>query len=106
VPEGASDLVGAVRTVSAGGFPDKSRDLRVIVVSDGVASAGYRRPDRVATEVAEALPGARAQVVTVPIGSDADVLTLGELARGGGGVMVPYQPGEPLEAAALEVLAA
>jgi hypothetical protein len=47
---------------------------------------------------------ARAEVVTVPIGADADVNLLGEIARGGGGVVIPYQPGQRLEATALEVL--
>ena len=40
----------------------------------------------------------------MPIGADADVTLLGEIARGGGGVVVPYQPGQRLEATALEVL--
>jgi hypothetical protein len=44
--------------------------------------------------------------VTVPIGSDADVDTLGEIARGGGGALVPYAPGQAVDAAALDVLAA
>ena len=104
VPDGASDLVGAVRAAGSVADRDAKRSLRVVLVSTGVASAGYRRADRVATEVAVALPDARAEVVTVPIGTDADVDTLREIARGGGGVLVPYQPGDKLETAALEVL--
>ena len=105
-PDGASDLVGAVRT--AGAFPghDAQRDLRVVLISGGVASAGYRRPDRVAAEITAALPDARAEVVTVPIGTDADVDMLADIARGGGGVVVPYQPGEKLETDAIDVLSA
>ncbi|MBN9165412.1 MAG: hypothetical protein J0I07_30900, partial [Myxococcales bacterium] len=41
---------------------------------------------------------------TVPIGADADVNLLSDVARGGGGVVVPYQPGQRLEATAIEVL--
>jgi hypothetical protein len=105
-PDGASDLVGAIRAAGAIAGRDAQRDLRVVLVSAGVASAGYRRPDHVAAEVGAALPDARAEVVAVPIGSDADVDMLGEIARGGGGVVVPYAPGEKIETAAVDVLAA
>ncbi len=105
-PDGASDLVNAVRSAAHLSGRDKARDLRVVVVSDGVATAGYRSADRVATGVADALDDPRAQVVTVPLGADADTKLLGEIARGGGGVVVPYQPGQRLESTALEVLAA
>lgn len=103
-PDGATDLVGAVRAASKANGRDTARDLRVVVVSDGVSTAGFRNPARVATEAADALGDARASVVTVPIGADADTTLLAELARGGGGVVVPYQPGQRLEASALEIL--
>ena len=103
-PDGASDLVGAVRAASQVAGHDKARDLRVVLLSDGVATAGYRSNGRIATEVGEAMSEGRAEVVTVPIGADADVTLLGEIARGGGGVVVPYQPGQRLESTALEVL--
>jgi hypothetical protein len=103
-PDGASDLVGAVRAASKVQGRDSARDLRVAVLSDGVATAGYRSSGRVASEVGDALGDPRAEVVTVPIGADADVNLLAELARGGGGVVVPYQPGQRLEASAIEVL--
>jgi hypothetical protein len=104
--DGASDLVGAVRAAAAVGGRDAEHDLRVVLLSDGAASAGYRSAARVAGEVSDALPDGRAEVVTVPIGSDADVDTLGEIARGGGGAVVPYAPGQAIDAAALDVLAA
>jgi Vault protein inter-alpha-trypsin domain/FecR protein len=104
VPDGASDLVGAVRAASKVTGHDASRDLRIAVLSDGVATAGYRTNGRVATEVADAVEPARTIVVTVPIGADADVNLLADVARGGGGVVVPYQPGQRLEATAIEVL--
>lgn len=103
-PDGASDLVGAVRAASSVAGHDRARDLRVVLVSDGVATAGYRSNGRIAAEVAETMGEARAEVVAVPIGADADVTLLGEVARGGGGVVVPYQPGQRLEATAIEVL--
>jgi len=94
VPDGASDLAGAVRNASALGDP--SRELRVVLVSDGVASAGYKRASRLADEVRDALPKNGA-VFAVPVGSDADDDTLSEIARGGGGVVVPYGPGARTE---------
>ena len=103
-PDGASDLVGAVRSAAGIAGHDRSRDLRIVLVSDGVASAGYRRPERLAAAIKEALVDARSEVITVPVGSDADTTTLQEIARGGGGVVVPYAPGEMLETAALDVL--
>jgi hypothetical protein len=103
-PDGATDLVGAVRAAAGLGGHDRTRDLRVVLVSDGIASAGYRRPERLSTEVRDVLTSGRDEVIAVPIGADADVLTLKEIARGGGGVVVPYSPGEMLETAALEVL--
>jgi hypothetical protein len=103
-PDGASDLVGAVRSASRTPGRDKARDLRVVLVSDGVATAGYRSFERVAAEVTRAVDDPRASVVAVPVGADADAKLLGEIARGGGGVVVPYQPGQRLESAALETL--
>jgi hypothetical protein len=103
-PEGASDLVAAVRAGTNVAGHDPQRDLRIVVVSDGVATAGYRTPMRVATEVNDAVSAAHGMVVTVPVGSDADDRLLAGIASGGGGVVVPYQPGARLEATALEVL--
>jgi len=94
VPDGASDLAGAVRNASSLGDP--SRELRVVLVSDGVASAGYKRASRLADEVRDATPKNGA-VFAVPVGSDADDDTLSEIARGGGGVVVPYAPGARTE---------
>ena len=103
-PDGASDLVGAVRSAGSLGGRDASHDLRVVLLSDGIASTGYRSTDRISAEVHDALAGSHDEAVAVPIGADADTLTLGEIARGGGGVVVPYAPGEMLETAALDVL--
>lgn len=104
-PDGASDLVGAVGDAVKVTGRDGSRDLRVTILSSGSASAGHRSLQRVAAEVKDRVgDAAHTQVSAVPIGGDADVAFLGELAKGGGGVLVPYQPGEKLNSAALEVL--
>jgi hypothetical protein len=105
-PDGASDWVGAVRSAVAAPGRDGARDLRITLLSGGAPNAGYRSSDRLATEIEAALPDARAEIVTVPIGGDADVGALADVARGGGGVLVPYEPGEKLETAALDVLGA
>jgi hypothetical protein len=104
--DGASDLVGAVRAAATVPGRAGDRDLRVVLLSDGVATAGVRGLSRVADEVAEQLSDPRASVVAVPIGSDADVDTLSEITRGGGGTVVPYGAGQALEAVALDVLSA
>src|SRR4029079_4547621 len=57
-----------------------------------------------AAEVSDVLADGRGEVVTVPIGADADTVALAEIAPGGGGVVVPYQPGQRLESTAIEVL--
>ncbi|HVH45095.1 MAG TPA: VIT domain-containing protein, partial [Labilithrix sp.] len=103
-PDGATDLASAVRAASKLVGHDADRDLRVVVLSDGVTTAGYRSAGRVSAEVAAALTQSRSLVVAVPIGADADVNLLSSLASGGGGVVVPYQPGQRLEATALEIL--
>ncbi len=102
--DGATDLAGAMKAAAA--VPERAgdHDLRVVLLSDGVASAGVRGRARLAAEVAGHLSDPRAEVVAVPIGSDADVDTLSEIARGGGGAVVPYGAGQSLEAAALDVL--
>ncbi len=104
--DGATDLVGAVHAAAEVPGRAGDHDLRVVLLSDGVATAGVRGASRVSAEVAAHLSDPRAQVVAVPIGSDADVDTLSEIAQGGGGTVVPYGAGQALEAAALDVLSA
>jgi hypothetical protein len=104
--DGATDLVGAVRAAAHVPGRDPGHDVRVVLLSDGVAAAGYRSAARLSAEVADALPDERSAVVAVPIGSDGDLEALGEIARGGGGAVVPYSAAESLDAAALQVLSA
>ncbi len=107
-PAGASDLVAQVRAAvrASAERPEAGRDVRIVYVGDGAASVGWRRPDRIAAEVAEAIPEGRTTVTAVAIGSDADAQSLGALARGGGGAVVPYVPGERVHAAAMSLLEA
>lgn len=103
-PQGATDLVAQVRAAARALPNDPARDQRIVYIGDGAASAGYRRPDRVATEVGTLMPSSRATLTTVAIGADADSTLLSAMARAGGGVMSPYVPGESTHAAALSVL--
>jgi Mg-chelatase subunit ChlD len=106
-PDGASDLVGAVRSAQAAAGRDKARELKVTIISDGVPSAGYRSTNRLADRVREVLSGEpKAVVVSVPVGAQSNTTALSEIARGGGGVMVSYEPGESLETAAMSVVSA
>ncbi len=103
VPDGASDLASAVRSATA--TSEAGRELRVVVVSDGVASAGYKRAQNLEAEVRDASPSDGA-VLAVPVGADADMAALASIARGGGGVVVPYSPGERTEDVALALAGA
>jgi hypothetical protein len=105
-PQGATDLVAQVRSAARALPTDNARDQRIVYIGDGAASAGYRRPDRVAAEIASAMPSSRSTLTTVAIGADADSTLLSAMARAGGGVMTPYVPGESVNTAALSVLEA
>jgi len=105
-PQGATDLVAQVRSAARALPTDTTRDQRIVYIGDGAASAGYRRPDRVAAEIASAMPSSRATLTTVAIGADADSTLLSAMARAGSGVMTPYVPGESVRTAALSVLEA
>lgn len=105
-PHGATDLVAQVRAAARALPNDATRDARIVYIGDGAASAGYRRPDRVAQEIAEAMPSPSATLTTVAVGADADSTLLSAMARAGGGVLSPYVPGESVATAALSVLEA
>lgn len=106
-PAGASDLGAQVREAAAllrASAPE--RDARIVYMGDGAATVGYRRPELLGAEVAEAMPAGRATLTAVALGVDADTTLLGAMARAGGGVVVPYVPGESVAAASLSVLEA
>jgi hypothetical protein len=56
--------------------------------------------------VSASLPARRATFTAVAVGAEADTTTLAAMARAGGGVVVPYLPGESRDGAALSVLEA
>jgi ferric-dicitrate binding protein FerR (iron transport regulator) len=106
VPEDASDLVGSVERALASIDAADGRSRRVIYLGDGAPTVGEVRPGSIERAVARYASRAQASVVAVGVGSDADPLTLGALARGGGGVLLPYAPGSTSAEMAYAVLAA
>jgi hypothetical protein len=103
-PDGASDLGAALRTASAYAKGAGS-GLRLVYVGDGAPTIGARGKAELESIARDALPEG-ASLTAVAIGIDADAPTLEALARGGGGVVVPYVPGASLTASALDVVEA
>ncbi len=71
----------------------------MIVIGDGFASTGFRRPGDVTRAIADATRGIN--VTTIGIGNDADAAVLAAAARGGGGSYVAWVPGQSVKAAAI-----
>ncbi len=109
-PDGGSDLAAAMSAARALAGVVDNKELRVIYLGDGTPSVGPTKPSHIEAAVKSALFNAgRAfdtQVIAVALGSDADTTSLKALARGGGGVLVPYTPGQKVSTAAIEVLSA
>ncbi|MCC7536719.1 MAG: FecR domain-containing protein, partial [Deltaproteobacteria bacterium] len=104
-PGNASDVLASVRGGAAAlaGQTAPDRDLRIMMISDGHATAGYREQSRIGAAATESLPRG-ATLTTVGIGGDADAAILRTLARSGGGRFVPYVPGQRSSGAALAAL--
>ncbi len=100
--DGASNLLGAIE--AARKFTTGER-VRITYIGDGTPTIGVRSPAALEAGVKKAL-GDEAQLTAVPIGVDSDTTALAAVTRGGGGTVVPYQAGQPLAMAALDVLEA
>ncbi len=105
-PEGGSDVAGAIAHAAKAGAASGGRALRVVYIGDGTPTVGAIRPAYVTREVKQAIGAGTGTVTTVAIGADADADTLGAVARGGGGVALPYVPGQRTAEAAYAVLGA
>jgi len=103
-PEGASDPVAAIRLATAHAKSEPGRAARVIYVGDGAATIGARTPAAIESGVRSSIGDAT--LTAVAIGIDADAPSLDAMARGGGGTVIPFVAGQPLSAAALDVLEA
>jgi hypothetical protein len=105
-PEGASDPSAAVREAAAFSGRSEGRSLRVVYIGDGTPTVGAIRTASITRAVRDALPGDRGTVTTVAVGADSDLEALGAMARGGGGALLPYVPGQRVSEAAFAVLGA
>ncbi|HVW28322.1 MAG TPA: VIT domain-containing protein, partial [Polyangiaceae bacterium] len=105
-PEGGSDVAAAVRRGrdALRGAPKGA--ARVVYVGDGTPTIGAVAPAFLRREIEAAVPRDAGTVTAVAIGADADVATLSMLAEAGGGVLVPYVPGQTLTDATYALLGA
>lgn len=102
-PDGASDPAGILREAAARN-PD-GRRLELVYIGDGTPTAGPVRPATVKAAL-EGAVGADTRVTTIAVGADADADNLAALARVGGGVSLPYVPGQRENEVAYAVLGA
>ncbi len=105
-PDGGSDLAAAMAAARTAAGSLGGKELRILYLGDGTPSVGPTKPSHLETAVRSVVPSGDAAVVAVALGADADTTSLASLARGGGGVVVPYVPGQKISTAALEVLSA
>ncbi|HEY3256720.1 MAG TPA: VIT domain-containing protein [Polyangiaceae bacterium] len=105
--EGASDPTQAVATAQRALAAVPGSPLRDIVyIGDGTPTVGPIRSATVTSAVRDLLAGSPARITAVAVGSASDLDTLGALARAGGGLVLPYVPGQGLSQATLGVLSA
>jgi ferric-dicitrate binding protein FerR (iron transport regulator) len=105
-PDGGSDMSASVSAARSAVGSLGSKELRIIYLGDGTPTVGPTRPPHIEAGVRSSMPGSNASIVAVALGADADMNSLGALARGGGGVVIPYVPGQKVSSAALDVLSA
>lgn len=106
VPEGASDLAAAVSSARKAAGEEAGRELRVVYLGDGTPTVGPIRPVFLTRAVEKAIPAGSGTVSAVAVGADSDTDALAALARGGGGAVLPFVPGQSTVEAAYAVLGA
>jgi len=105
--EGASDPTQAIATAKrALGAVPASLVQDIVFIGDGTPTVGPIRSTTVTAAVRDALDGSQARITAVAVGSASDLDTLGAIARAGGGLVLPYVPGQTLNQATLGVLGA
>jgi ferric-dicitrate binding protein FerR (iron transport regulator)/Mg-chelatase subunit ChlD len=105
-PDGGSDLAATMSAARAAAGGASGKELRIIYLGDGTPTVGPTRPAHLESAVRNVVSTGDGAVVAVAIGADADTTSLSALARGGGGVVIPYVPGQKVSSAALDVLGA
>jgi ferric-dicitrate binding protein FerR (iron transport regulator)/Mg-chelatase subunit ChlD len=102
-PAGASNVGHALQRAAEIGRQSE-REVNVLYIGDGVATAGHRRPAPLAARVRALREQQGLSFTTVGLGSDADAVLLAAIARAGGGHYLPYVPGQTVGTTALRVL--
>lgn len=106
-PEGGSDVAASIAGAQrALGSAASGRQQRIVFIGDGTPTVGPVLPNYVEKSVKRSLRNGNARITSVAIGADADAKTLGSLARAGGGVMLPYVPGQRTSEAVFGILGA
>ncbi len=105
-PDGGSDMSASISAARSAVGSLGSKELRIIYLGDGTPTVGPTRASHIEAGVRSSMPPSGASIVAVALGADADMTSLGALARGGGGVVIPYVPGQKVSSAALDVLSA
>lgn len=105
--EGASDPTQAIEFAKnlLKNAPGKHIE-DIVFIGDGTPTAGPIRSATITSAVRDALASSEARITAVAVGSTSDLDTLAALARAGGGVALPYVPGQTLNQATLGVLSA
>ena len=105
--EGASDPTQAIASAKRAldSLPG-SHVKDIVYIGDGTPTVGPIRSATVTAAVRDALSISRARITAVAMGSAADLDSLAALARAGGGLVLPYVPGQTLTDASLGVLSA
>jgi hypothetical protein len=105
--EGASDPTQAIALATAALRRVPSNYAQdIVLIGDGTPTVGPIRAATITSAVRDALAGSRARITAVAIGTASDLDTLGALARAGGGLVLPYVPGQTSSEATLGVLRA
>ena len=105
--EGASDPTQAIATANRALSQAPAEQVKdIIYIGDGTPTVGPIRAATVTSAVRDALAGSQTRVTAVAVGSASDLDTLGAMARAGGGMVLPYAPGQTLSEATLGVLSA
>ncbi|MEI9935841.1 MAG: VIT domain-containing protein [Pseudomonadota bacterium] len=107
VAEGASDPTQAVATARRvlEAVPG-SHVQDIVYIGDGTPTVGPIRSATVTSAVRDALASSQARITAVAVGTASDLDTLGAMARAGGGLVLPYVPGQTLNQATLGVVSA
>jgi len=103
--EGASDPTQAIASAKHAleAIPG-SHVEDIVFIGDGTPTVGPIRPATVTSAVEDILAGTQARITAVAVGSASDLDTLEALARAGGGLVLPYVPGQSVNQATLRVL--